>query len=54
MPIQFKCPHCEKGLEAGDGLAGKKGNCPNCGNEITVPKDDSKPQSEKKKTEKKD
>jgi endogenous inhibitor of DNA gyrase (YacG/DUF329 family) len=52
MPIKFLCPHCQTGLEAGDGLAGKKGNCPKCGKEITVPRDDSKPQSEGKKTAK--
>jgi len=54
MAIQFKCPHCKTGLEAPDGIVGKKGACPNCKKEITVPKDDSKPQSEGKKKAKKD
>ena len=54
MAIQFLCPHCKTGLEAGDDLVGKKGACPKCGHEITVPKDDSKPQSEGTKTAKKD
>jgi hypothetical protein len=52
MPIQFQCPHCKTGLETGDDLAGKKGTCPKCGHEITVPKGDSKPQSEGQETAK--
>lgn len=37
MRVKFKCPHCQTSLEAGSKLIGKKGKCPNCGNEITVP-----------------
>jgi hypothetical protein len=37
MAIEFKCPHCQAPLNANDDLAGKTGNCPKCGKEITVP-----------------
>ena len=41
MLIEFECPHCRKLLRAGSDHASKKGKCPNCGKEITVPEKDS-------------
>jgi DNA-directed RNA polymerase subunit M/transcription elongation factor TFIIS len=52
MAIQFKCPHCQAGLETRDDLAGQKGSCPKCGKSITVPKSDSEAQTEPKKSTK--
>jgi hypothetical protein len=37
MPIQFRCPHCKKGISAKEELAGKKVKCPACKRPLTVP-----------------
>jgi len=39
MSIKFSCPHCKKSLKVADGLAGKKGACPNpsCKKIIQIP-----------------
>jgi DNA-directed RNA polymerase subunit RPC12/RpoP len=37
MAIEFKCPHCEKPLQADDQMAGQKAKCPGCGKELEVP-----------------
>jgi hypothetical protein len=33
----FNCPYCSSRLEANEALAGKDGQCPTCGSEITIP-----------------
>ncbi len=53
MLIRFKCGHCAKLLQAGSQLAGKKGKCPNCNKEITVPKESTEPENLEKQTAKK-
>ena len=53
MAIQFKCPHCQTGLEAIEDLAGQKGSCPKCGKSITVPKSESEGQTKPKESEQK-
>jgi len=50
MTIKFKCPHCEAQLGAGIKLIGTTGLCPNCGTEITVPKENNQNQSDKEQT----
>ncbi|MFP4356241.1 MAG: hypothetical protein ACLFUJ_14070 [Phycisphaerae bacterium] len=35
--IEFKCSNCGKQLRVKDDAAGKKGKCPQCGTELTVP-----------------
>lgn len=37
MPIQFRCIHCHKRVQAPDSAAGKKAKCPVCGNVTDVP-----------------
>lgn len=37
MPILVVCPGCRKSFRVSEKFAGKKGNCPNCKHEITVP-----------------
>ncbi len=37
MPIQVTCPKCLKRFQVSDKFAGKKGPCPSCKNQITVP-----------------
>ena len=37
MPISWKCPHCGKGIKAGDAAAGKTASCPGCQQKIRVP-----------------
>jgi DNA-directed RNA polymerase subunit M/transcription elongation factor TFIIS len=54
MAIQFKCPHCQTGLEARDDLAGQKGSCPKCGKSIDVPKSNLEAQTKPKESEKKE
>src|SRR5688572_18818215 len=41
MPIQFRCNHCNKPVQAPDTAAGKSAKCPTCGTTITVPKMES-------------
>jgi len=36
--IEFRCPHCGKGMQAEPALAGRPGTCPACGRVVTVPK----------------
>ncbi|MBX3412735.1 MAG: biopolymer transporter ExbD [Pirellulales bacterium] len=43
MTIRFHCAHCNKRLKVDDGLAGRRGKCPRCGQSIEVPQD-SEPQ----------
>jgi hypothetical protein len=37
MPIEFRCPQCQKLLRVGDDAAGKQAKCPGCGDPVTVP-----------------
>ncbi len=37
MPIQFRCPQCNKLLQTRDDAAGKQAKCPDCGALVTVP-----------------
>lgn len=43
MPIEFRCPNCDKKLKTGDDKAGKAAKCPQCGTAITVPTADAPP-----------
>jgi hypothetical protein len=54
MTVKFQCPQCQKQLEAGNKLVGKKGKCPNCNNEITVPAENEQIPNEEKETSKKE
>jgi hypothetical protein len=36
--IDIECGNCKTKLTAPDELAGKKGQCPKCGNSVDVPK----------------
>ena len=53
MLIKFACPHCKVALNVGSDFAGKKGNCPNCKKELTVPEKSEVAQNEAEKTAKK-
>ena len=35
--MKFSCPKCDKALKASDGMAGKRGKCPACGEKVVVP-----------------
>ena len=37
MPIEFRCPRCDKLLRTPDGTAGKQTRCPECGAIVPVP-----------------
>jgi hypothetical protein len=37
MPIDFRCPKCDRLLRTGDDTAGRKACCPQCGAIMTVP-----------------
>jgi hypothetical protein len=37
MPIQLRCPECNKPLKVREELAGKKVKCPGCGKPVPVP-----------------
>ncbi|MBA3314031.1 MAG: zinc-ribbon domain-containing protein [Planctomycetota bacterium] len=37
MPIEFRCPNCEKKLRTADEKAGKTAKCPQCGTPVVVP-----------------
>src|SRR4051794_12423157 len=37
MPIQLRCPGCNKPLKVKEELAGKKVKCPGCGQAVPVP-----------------
>lgn len=37
MPIEFRCPECQKLLRVGDDAAGKQAKCPGCGTPVNVP-----------------
>ncbi len=37
MPIDYRCPHCDKKFSFPDEYAGQRGRCKGCGNTITVP-----------------
>ncbi len=37
MAIEFVCPHCKTDLKGPDELKGKRGRCPKCEKELTVP-----------------
>jgi len=53
MLIKFTCPHCQVALSVGADFAGKKGACPNCKKELTIPEKSEETQKETKKTAKK-
>jgi len=54
MLIKFKCTHCQVALSVGSDSAGKKGTCPNCKKELTVPEKSEEAQSKTEKTAKKE
>jgi hypothetical protein len=54
MLIDFKCPHCQIGLQVGSDFAGKTGACPKCKKEITVPEQNAGTQSDKEEPAKKE
>jgi hypothetical protein len=37
MPIEFRCPSCQRLLRVPDGTAGKSARCPGCGDTIAIP-----------------
>lgn len=37
MPIRFECPHCNRKLTVADALAGKRGKCPGCQQQVSIP-----------------
>ena len=37
MTIEFHCPHCDKFLKTPDDKAGRRADCPGCGEPVTVP-----------------
>lgn len=37
MPIEFRCPQCQKLLRVGDDAAGKQAKCPSCAALVSVP-----------------
>jgi phage FluMu protein Com len=37
MPIEFRCPQCEKLLRTPDGTSGRQAKCPQCGALTTIP-----------------
>ena len=37
MPINVKCPYCEKTISARDDLAGKSVDCPSCMTQLDIP-----------------
>ncbi len=43
MPIKFECPGCHKKLTVADAMAGKRGKCPACQNQINVPANGATP-----------
>lgn len=40
MPVEFRCPHCQKLLSTPEGSAGKQAKCPACGAVVPIPADD--------------
>ena len=36
--IEFRCPHCGKGLKVADDYAGTRGKCVACGEDVDIPK----------------
>jgi DNA-directed RNA polymerase subunit M/transcription elongation factor TFIIS len=53
MLIKFSCPHCQAALSVGSDFAGKKGACPNCKKELTIPEKSEDSQKAAEKTAKK-
>jgi hypothetical protein len=37
MPIEFRCPKCDRLLRTPDGTSGKDAKCPQCGNIVRIP-----------------
>lgn len=37
MPIEFRCPNCDKKLKTGEDKAGRVAKCPQCATAVTVP-----------------
>jgi hypothetical protein len=44
MPIQLRCPECNKPLKVKEELAGKKVKCPGCGKAVPVPVPEVEPE----------
>jgi hypothetical protein len=44
MPIQLRCPECNKPLKVKEELAGKKVKCPGCGKPVPVPAAEEEPE----------
>lgn len=36
--IEFRCPHCGKGLQVADDSAGSEGKCVSCGADVRIPR----------------
>lgn len=45
MGIRFHCPHCKRGLNIKQEMAGKKGACPSCNKVLLVPTESKKVES---------
>ena len=45
MPISFECDQCGKAYVVSDGLAGKKAQCKQCGNRMTIPAGSAQPRT---------
>ncbi|NOZ23847.1 MAG: hypothetical protein GXP25_22440 [Planctomycetes bacterium] len=45
MPINVKCPYCEKTISARDELAGKSVDCPSCMTQLDIPEGPCVPDS---------
>lgn len=43
MPIQFQCPSCATAIRVDESAAGKKGKCPQCAQELIIPRPASGP-----------
>lgn len=44
--IRFRCPQCQKAINAKAGLAGKRAKCPGCGTPVVIPGTDAATASE--------
>lgn len=43
MPIEFRCPQCNRLLRTGDDTAGFQAKCPECGSTMTIPNQSAPP-----------
>src|SRR4051812_25599149 len=38
MALEFDCPYCKATIRVPDNTAGKRGRCPQCASQLTIPK----------------